>query len=153
MARAFDGSACEAFARTWRDDEIAHETAKDLPCAARLRAQVERVQLAPGVFRLTADGDRPGSYRFAEVGDAVPRVLPFARPGARLDGAYTWLERDDADRLVRGLIEARDTKRPVRLAGNLSLGPIRNGFELVVGPALTDAETIEYWGAVDPRVA
>ncbi|MCM0019294.1 MAG: hypothetical protein NBV67_04815 [Tagaea sp.] len=153
MARKMDGSACEAFARTWRDDEVAHDSAKDLPCAARLRAQLERERIAAGVFRLTTEAGRPGAYRFAEVGENVPSVLPFARPGARLDGAYTWLERRDADRLLQGILDARAKRTPVRLEGALSLGPIRNGFELVLAPALTDNETLEYWGAVEPRVA
>lgn len=153
MRREIGGSACEAFARSWRDDEVAHARAQDLPCAARLRAHLERERIAAGVFRLTTEAGRPGEYRFAEVGEDVVRVLPFARPGARLDGAYTWLERDDADRLLRGLMEARAKRAPVRLAGALSLGPIRNGFELVLGPALSDAETLEYWGAVEPRAA
>jgi hypothetical protein len=146
-------SACEMFARSWREDDVAHTRIKDIPCASRLRAHLERARLGAGVFRLTTEAARPGAYRFAEVGADVPRVLPFARPGARLDGAYTWLERDEADRLMRGLIEARTKRAPVRLAGALSLGPIRNAFELVLGPALSDAETLEYWGAVEPRAA
>jgi hypothetical protein len=153
MAREAFGSACETFARSWRDDEVAHARAQDLPCAARLRAHLERERIAAGVFRLTTEAGRPGKYLFAEVGEDVARVLPFARPGARLDGAYTWLARDDADRLLRGLMEARAKRAPVRLAGALSLGPIRNGFELVLGPALSGAETLEYWGAVEPRAA
>lgn len=153
MGRAIDGSACEIFARSWREDEIAHASDSDLPCASRLRAHLERARLGAGVFRLTTAAGRPGAYRFADVGEDVPRVLPFAREGATLDGAYTWLERDDADRLMRGLIEARAKRAPVRVAGALSLGPIRNGFELVLGPALSDAETLEYWGAVEPRAA
>ena len=153
MGRGFDGSACEAFARSWRDDAVAHDRAQDLPCAARLRAHLERARVAAGVFRLTTKAGRPGAYRFAEVGADVPRVLPFAREGARLDGAYTWLERRDANRLLQGILEARTTRTPVRLAGALSLGPIRNAFELVLAPALTDNETVEYWGAVEPRAA
>lgn len=153
MARKIDGSACEAFARFWRDDTLAHASAQDLPCAVRLRAQLERERIAAGVFRLTPEAGKPGAYRFAEVGEDVPRVLPFARPGARLDGAYTWLERRDADRLLQGILEARAKRTPVRLEGALSLGPIRNAFELVLAPALTDNETLEYWGAVEPRAA
>jgi hypothetical protein len=40
-----DNSACERFALSWREDEIAHAKIKDIPCASRLRAHLERARL------------------------------------------------------------------------------------------------------------